>query len=308
MKKFSLKKILLSSVLIASIFVPSIFMVSCSAASTTQINTPVKISATNNSFLASNFTFTPGPQPVFKKNGANLDNKTDSLFFDYWANIIAPTYALSTSSVILDSSTSTSKFLSEGATIREPSFNYAVSNSWVSGSDIYVNDAYRFKLMPFNMNMTMTGEIPKIEKETALTASNVSTEVTMTNLSINFSYFNIVDGSKFDNATAILQLEKLFPKVNFKPDYKVDLNLSSRTKYEVLNQKDDTLVVPGTDTKFDPATMKVKVTNDYHISSLAGTTESNKIVISDDIVLFNDWMTNPKNIKIIYKNLITSIS
>ena len=51
-----------------------------------------------------------------------------------------------------------------------------------------------------------------------------------------------------------------------------------------------------------------KVTNDYHISSLAVTTESNKIVISDDIVLFNDWMTNPKNIKIIYKNLITSIS
>ena len=93
MKKFSLNKILLSSVLLASIFVPSLFLASCSAASTTQINTPVKISATNNSFLASNFTFTLGPQPVFKKNGANLDNKTDSLFFDYCANIIAPTYA-----------------------------------------------------------------------------------------------------------------------------------------------------------------------------------------------------------------------
>ena len=156
--------------------------------------------------------------------------------------------------------------------------------------------------------MTMTGEIPKIEKETPLTASNVTSSVTMTNLSINFSYFNIVDGSKFDNATAILQLEKLFPKVNFKPEYKVDLNLSSRTKYEVLNQKDDTPVVPGANTKFDPATMKVKVTNDYYISSLAGTAESNKIVISDDIVLFKDWMTNPKNIKTIYTNLITSIS
>ena len=72
--------------------------------------------------------------------------------------------------------------------------------------------------------------------------------------------------------------------------------------------KDNILVNPGAATKFDPATMKVRVTNDYHISSLAGTAESNKILISDDIVLFNDGMTNAKNIKIMYKNLITSIS
>lgn len=307
MKKHSLKKLLLSCILLASTFVPAMFMVSCSAA-TSQINAPVKI-ITNNKFLGDKYTFTPGSQSTFKNNGANLDSEKDSLFFDYWANIIAPSYALSSSAVNVDSSKEDSKFLSEDAAARgdrDASFNYAVSNSWVSGSNIYVGDEYRFKLMPDEINLTIAGDIIEIDKDTILNSSNIKNEVTMTNLSIRFSFYDINDG--VENKNAIKELEKIFPGINFKSQYTVSLKLSSKTTYEILNQKDDKPVeLPQEETKFDPSTMKVKVTNKYHISDLNNMNENNEIDISKDLSLFKDWYLNPNKIDKKYENLITSI-
>ncbi|MGL5246295.1 MAG: hypothetical protein ACRC8C_01870 [Mycoplasmoidaceae bacterium] len=305
MKKFNLKKILLSNILFVATLIPTMFMFSCSAATVSQMNTTIQIKTTNK-FLGNDFTFIPGPQPTFKKAGANLDGKKDELFFDYWANIIAPSYALASSSINLDSATPDSKYLSVNA-IREASFNYAISNSWVSGSNIYVGDDYRFKLMPFEMNLNIIGEIPKIDKDTVLSPSNITTDVTMNDLSIRFSYFNIVDGTTFNSATAIQQLKKLFPKVDFKSEYIVNLDLSSKTTYKVVNQdKDETEVIPSGQ-KFDPAKMKVKVTNDYYISKIPGT-ETDKIDIAKDLLLFQDWLLNPNKIDPKYHNLITNIS
>ncbi|MGL5591553.1 MAG: hypothetical protein ACRDCF_02345 [Mycoplasmoidaceae bacterium] len=312
MKKLSLRKILLSTILFTSALVPTMFMVSCSAA-VSQINASIKI-ITNNIFLKDNFSFIPGSQPTFKKNGENLDAKKDELFFDYWGNVIAPAYALASSSINLDSSRPNSAYLSqniEDTPAREPSFNYAVSNSWVSGSDIYVGDDYRFKLMPFEMNLNITGEIPKrIEKDEVLNESNIKSEVTMSDLSISFSYYSIVDGTKVNADSAIKQLKKLFPEVDFKPQYKVNLNFSSRTTYEVVNQVEDETPPPNIGDKFDPTKMKVKVTNNYYISRVPGavTDDPNEIDVSKTLLSFKDWLLNPEKIESKYYNIITSIS
>ncbi|MGL4617259.1 MAG: hypothetical protein ACRCUM_03390 [Mycoplasmoidaceae bacterium] len=311
MKKINLKKLLLSTILLVSTVNPVFFMVSCSAATISQINTSIKIK-TNNKFLGNDFSFIPGPQPTFKKNDKNLDTKNDELFFDYWANIIAPSYALASSAISLDSSRPNSHYLSVNAfnsDNREPSFNYAISNSWVSGSDIYVGDEYRFKLMPFEMNLNINGDIPpRVDKDTELDKIALKTNVTMKNLSINFSYFNISDGTKFDNDTAIKQLKIFFPQINFKSDYMVNLDLSSMTTYEIVNlDEDETPVVPQPGEKFNPAKMKVKVSNSYYISNTPGN-ENNKIDISKDLSLFKDWLLNPEKIDSKYHNLITNIS
>ncbi|MGL5640086.1 MAG: hypothetical protein ACRDCD_00285 [Mycoplasmoidaceae bacterium] len=309
MKKLSLKKSLLSTILFASSLIPTMFMVSCSA-SVSQINAAVQIK-TNNNFLKNDFSFIPGSKPTFKKSGENLDGKKDELFFDYWGNIIAPAYALASSSINLDSSGPKSNYLSKNAVVRDSSFNYAVSNSWVSGSDIYVGDDYRFKLMPFEMNLNINGQIPpRFEKDHVLTQTDIKSEVTMSDLSINFSYFNIVDGTKFDSNEAIKQLKKLFPEVDFKPEYKVNLDLSSRTIYEVVNKIEDETPNPQPDDKFNPDKMKIKVTNIYYINKVPGAVvdDPNEIDVNKTLLSFKDWLINPEKIESKYQNIITNIS
>ncbi len=306
--KRKIKKYIISMFLIGLSSTTTLSLVSCSASSFSQAfpEISLKLNAGSTNTFLKGYSFIPTPNnPEFKNAGSpiNKEEKHEP-FFEYWINLLGPMYSMAMPSVTLDSATKDSKNLSVNAVTRDPSFNWVISNSWISGSGIYVDESLRFKTSPYEMRATINGDIPKFEHDkTPITASNLKTSVTMNGLEFDFKYHNINNGQS--NTTAKNQLTNFFgdklPEP-IKDFYTVSFNLFSEITYEVLNISDEKPVTPGVN--FDNTKMKVKVTNEYWIGE---KTTGTKITPGEVILEFNDWIKNTAAIKDTHKNFIKSI-
>ncbi|MGL4647394.1 MAG: hypothetical protein ACRCVI_01575 [Mycoplasmoidaceae bacterium] len=311
MKKRIIKKYLLGLGLIGIAVIPMIFLSSCSGANYSQ--TPPKIileKTGTNTFLTGYSLFpTPKGKPIFYKDDKEVDPKENLTIDRYWANILGPAYSLAITAIDIDAKTNHSNYLSEGIVDRDPSWNYVISNAWNSGAPIYNNSTLKFKTSPYKMRMVLNGDIPKIEKDDLITDINQKATVSISGIELDFSYFDITNGSKTDLANAKKFIRDFYkdtlPKDTvLKDNYTIKFNFYSEVIYEVVKSDDDKVLIE-IGQKFDPKTMKVKTTTNYHMGNSASGT---KFEIKDALENFSKWLkeVNPV-IASDYKNFINGI-